>query len=89
MPLCPLIPAVLGLSLAACAAPAALSLPAKPDLVDSLVDLHRDGIDPAASRAVSQITVLAVRDNPVLQGIRARRGVARAPNLVPPVVSHS
>src|ERR1700722_13703860 len=31
MPLCPLIPAVLGLKLAACAAPADLSLPTKPD----------------------------------------------------------
>jgi hypothetical protein len=89
MPLCPLIPAVLGLPLAACAAPADLSLPTKPDLADSVVDLQRDGIDLTSSPTVSQIAVLAVCDNPVLQRIRARHGVAQAPSFVPPVVGRS
>jgi hypothetical protein len=84
-----LIPDVLGLKLAACAAPADLSPPAKPDLADSVVDLQRDGIDSASSLTVSQLTVLAVRDHPVVQRIRAQHGVARAPNFVPPVVGHS
>jgi outer membrane protein TolC len=74
----PLMLAGLGLALAACAAPAALPLPSKPDLADSVAGLRHDGIDGAAALTVSQVALLAVHNNPDLRAVRAQHGVAQA-----------
>ena len=74
----PLIPAAVGLALAACAAPADLPLPAKPGLAESLNDLRHDGINPATPLTVTQVAGLAVRNNPDLRAVRAQHGVAQA-----------
>ena len=73
-----LIPAALGLALAACGAPADLPLPTKPELADSLGRLHRDGINTAVPLTVMQVALLAVQNNPDLRAVRAQHGLARA-----------
>jgi outer membrane protein TolC len=73
-----LIPAALGLALAACGAPADLPLPAKPGLADSLGSLHRDGTDTGLPLTVTQVALLAVQNNPDLRAVRAQHGVAQA-----------
>jgi outer membrane protein TolC len=66
-----LIPAALGLALAACGAPADLPLPTEPSLAGSL---HRDG----SPLTVTQVALLAVQNNPDLRAVRAQHGVAQA-----------
>jgi outer membrane protein TolC len=73
-----LIPAALGLALAACGAPADLPLPTKPNLADSLGSLHRDGTDTGSPLTVTQVALLAVQNNPDLRAVRTQHGVAQA-----------
>jgi outer membrane protein TolC len=73
-----LIPAALGLALGACAAPADLMLPTKPNLAESVAGLRHDGIDIASPLTVSQVARLAVRNNLDLVAVRAQHDVARA-----------
>jgi len=78
MRLRPLIPAAVSLAVAACAAPADLPLPTQPALADSMAGLRDDGINAASPLTVSQVALLAVRNNPDLRAIRAQHGVAQA-----------
>ena len=66
------------LMLASCAAPADLALPTRPLLRDSLNALRHDGVALPARLTVSQVALLAVRNNPDLRAIRAQHGVAQA-----------
>jgi outer membrane protein TolC len=72
-----LIPAAL-FALASCGAPADLPLPMQPNLADSIGGLHRDGISTAAPLTVTQVSLLAVQNNPDLRAVRAQHGVAQA-----------
>ena len=72
------IAGVLALSLAACATPADLPLPTRPELAPTIGDLQHDGLDPTSSLTVSQVALLAVRNDPDLQAVRAQHGVAQA-----------
>ncbi|HEY4043727.1 MAG TPA: TolC family protein [Rhodopila sp.] len=74
----PVIPGAFALVLAACSAPADLPLPTSPELAGNLADLHHEGIDPASPLTVSQVALLAVRNNPELRAVRAQHGVAQA-----------
>jgi outer membrane protein, heavy metal efflux system len=76
-----LIPAALGLALAACAGPADLPLPAAPQLADAVAGLRHDGIDIASPLTVTLVALLAVRNDPDLVAVRAQRGVAQAQML--------
>ena len=67
-----------GLGLAACASSRDLPLPARPELVANLTALDHDGIDIAKPMTVNQAALLAVRNDPDLRAVRARRGVAQA-----------
>jgi outer membrane protein TolC len=64
--------------LASCAAPADLPLPTRPALSDSLDGLHHEGLVLRPRLTVSQVALLAVRNNPDLQATRAQHGVAQA-----------
>jgi outer membrane protein TolC len=78
MPVRPLIAAAFVAVLAACAAPADLPLPAGPDLATNLSALHHDGIDVRSPLSVSEVALLAVRNDPDLKAVRAQHGVAQA-----------
>jgi outer membrane protein TolC len=66
------------LGLAACAGPADLALPTRPALSDSLDGLIHDQVAMQPRLTVSQIALLAVRNNPDLRATRAQHGVAQA-----------
>jgi outer membrane protein TolC len=78
MPVRPLIAAAFVTVLAACAAPADLPLPAGPDLATSLSALQHGGIDVRSPLTVSEVALLAVRNDPDLRAARAQHGVAQA-----------
>jgi outer membrane protein TolC len=66
------------LTVASCAAPSDLPLPTRPALRDSLDGLSQDGMSLEPRLTVSQIALLAVRNNPDLRATRAQHGVAQA-----------
>ena len=66
------------LLLASCAAPADLPLSSRAALSDSLDGLSHDGLSLQSKLTVSQVALLAVRNNPDLQATRAQHGVAQA-----------
>jgi outer membrane protein TolC len=66
------------LTVTSCSVPADLPLPTRPALSDSLDGLAQDGISPQSRLTVSQIALLAVRNNPDLRATRAQHGVAQA-----------
>jgi outer membrane protein TolC len=66
------------LTVASCAAPADLPLPTRPALSDSLDGLTQNGMSLQPRLTVSQVALLAVRNNPDLQATRAQHGVAQA-----------
>jgi outer membrane protein TolC len=66
------------LSLASCAAPAELPLPSQAVLSDSLDGLNHDGMLLQPKLTVSQVALLAVRNNPDLRATRSQHGVAQA-----------
>ena len=66
------------IALAGCAAPADLPLPDRPTLSDSLDGLRHDGMKLPPRLTVSQVALLAVRNNPDLRAARSQHGVAQA-----------
>ena len=64
--------------MASCSTPADLPLPTRPTLVESLDGLDHDGTSLRPKLTVSQVALLAVRNNPDLRAARAQRGVAQA-----------
>jgi outer membrane protein TolC len=66
------------LSIASCAGPTDLPLPTEPALSESLDNLRHDGMVIPPRLTVTQVALLAVRNNPDLQATRAQRGVAQA-----------
>src|SRR3978361_744360 len=66
------------LTLASCSAPADLPLPTRPRLCAVLDGLDREGISLQPRLTVSQVALLAVRNNPDLRAARAQHGVAQA-----------
>jgi outer membrane protein TolC len=73
-----LIPAAAGLALAGCASSGDLLLPVRPELAPSLATLDHGGLNVATALTVSQVALLAVRNDPDLRAVRARHGVAQA-----------
>ena len=68
----------LGLGLAACATPRDLPLPTRPGLIDNLAALNHGKQSLPPRLTVSQVALLALRNNPDLMAIRAQHGVAQA-----------
>ena len=66
------------MALVSCSAPADLPLPTRPALVESLDGLDHEGTSLRPKLTVSQVALLAVRNNPDLRAARAQRGVAQA-----------
>ena len=66
------------MTVASCSTPADLPLPTRPTLVESLDGLDHDGTSLRPKLTVSQVALLAVRNNPDLRAARAQRGVAQA-----------
>jgi outer membrane protein TolC len=69
---------VVALTVASCATPPDLPLPTGPALSDSLDGLTQDGMSLQPRLTVSQVALLAVRNNPDLRATRAQHGVAQA-----------
>jgi outer membrane protein, heavy metal efflux system len=78
MSLRPLIPAAIGLALAACATSGELPLPTRPELADSLIALRHEEVSVSEPLSVSEVALLAVQNNPDLRAARAQHGVAQA-----------
>ena len=72
-----LLPFVLALALAGCAA-GDLPLPTRPELAGSLSDLRHEQVTLGPPLSVSAIAVLAVQNDPDLRATRAQHGVAQA-----------
>jgi outer membrane protein TolC len=69
---------VVVLGLVACTMPADLPLPARPGLIDNLAALNHGEQSLPPRLTVSQVALLALRNNPDLLAIRAQHGVAQA-----------
>jgi outer membrane protein TolC len=76
----PLVAAIL-LPFAACATSGDLPLARSPQLADSVAALQHDQVNIAAPLTVSEISLLAVQNDPDLRAVRAQHGVAQSQSL--------